>query len=394
MLRLPAHGGPAAARNAGLAAVETALVAFVDADCLPRPGWLQGLLPHLVDPDVALVAPRIVSVEPDGGAAGVVARYEASRSALDLGDRPARVRARSRVSFVPSAALLGRVDVLREVDGFDVTMAVGEDVDLVWRLDEAGHCVRYEPGATVAHRHRTTFRAWARRRFDYGTSAGPLAVRHPGALVPVEATVWSVTAWGLAVAGHPALGLGVAGATVADLARKLGSVEDAPALAVRLAGQGHLAAGKLLAQAVVRPWWPVSLALAAVVPSRRLRRALLLAAILPPVVEWATEHPSHGPLTYVSMRLTDDIAYSTGVWVGAARARTAEPLLPDLTSWPKPNRYSRLAGESGASSMSSRIRAGGRYCSVIRTPRWASASSIPLVSAAGAPMAPPSPTPR
>jgi hypothetical protein len=78
----------------------------------------------------------------------------------------------------------------------------------------------------------------------------------------------------------------------------------------------------------------------AVVPSRRLRRALLLAAVVPPVIEWATEHPSHGPVTYVGLRLADDVAYSAGVWVGAVRSRTTEPLLPDLTSWPRPSRYS------------------------------------------------------
>jgi mycofactocin system glycosyltransferase len=339
LIRRPAQGGPAAARNTGLAAVETVLVAFLDADCVPRPGWLDGLLPHLGDPEVAVVAPRIVPVDLGSGA-GVLARYEATRSALDLGPRPARVRARSRVSFVPSAALLARVDVLRDAGGFDAIMAVGEDVDLIWRLDESGHTVRYEPAATVAHRHRTTFRAWARRRFDYGTSAGPLATRHPGALVPVEASPWSLAVWGLGIAGHPVAGLGVAGATIVALARRLGAVEDAPALAARLAGQGHLAAGRLLAQSVVRPWWPVSLLLAAVVPSRRLRRALLLAAIVPPVIEWATEHPSHGPVTYVGLRLADDMAYSAGVWVGAVQARTAEPLVPDLTSWPRPSRYS------------------------------------------------------
>ena len=338
-------------------------MAFVDADCLPRPGWLQGLLPHLVDPDVALVAPRIVSVEPDGGAAGVVARYEASRSALDLGDRPARVRARSRVSFVPSAALLGRVDVLREVGGFDVTMAVGEDVDLVWRLDEAGHCVRYEPGATVAHRHRTTLRAWARRRFDYGTSAGPLAVRHPGALVPVEATVWSVTAWGLAVAGHPVLGLGVAGGTVADLARKLGSVEDAPALAVRLAGQGHLAAGKLLAQAVVRPWWPVSLVLAAVVPSRPAAPGP--AAGRDPAAHRGMGHRAPVPRT---VDLRDAASHRRHRLQqrrvgrrGAGPHRRAAAPGPHVVAEAEP--VLEVAGEPVASSMSSRIRDGGRCCS-------------------------------
>lgn len=42
---------------------------------------------------------------------------------------------------------------------------------------------------------------------------------------------------------------------------------------------------------------------------------------------------------------------------------------------------------------SSRIRDGGRYCSVTRPPTAESASSMALVIAAGAPIIPPSPTP-
>jgi len=338
VMRRTTQGGPGAARDSGLAEVTTPLVAFVDADCLPAPGWLDRLLPHLDDPDVAVVAPRIVQAEP-GGIAGPLARYERVRSALDMGTEAARVRARSRVSYVPSAALLARVDDLRAIGGFDAGLLVGEDVDLVWRLDEEGRTVRYEPAATVAHRNRTALRPWARRRFDYGTSAGPLAVRHPGALVPVEASPLSLAGWCAAALGHPFAGLGFAGATFAMLLRSFDGIDEAAGLAAQVSGRGNLAVGRMLANALVRPWWPITLLTALVVPSKRLRRALLVGVLVPPLVEWAREHPSHGPVSYVGLRLADDIAYSTGVWVGAVRARTAEPLLPDLTSWPNPGRY-------------------------------------------------------
>ena len=59
VLRRPVNG-EAAARNTGLAAADTPLVAFLDSDCVPGPGWLDALLPHFADPAVGAVAPRIV----------------------------------------------------------------------------------------------------------------------------------------------------------------------------------------------------------------------------------------------------------------------------------------------------------------------------------------------
>ena len=62
MLRREVGGSPAAARNIGLAAIHTELIAFLDSDCVPPPGWIEALGAHLADPQVSAVAPRIVTV--------------------------------------------------------------------------------------------------------------------------------------------------------------------------------------------------------------------------------------------------------------------------------------------------------------------------------------------
>ena len=351
VVRRERRGGPAGARNTGLALVDTSVVAFVDADCIPRSGWLGPLLAQFTDPEVAVVAPRIIAAEPLGRATHPrLARYERDSAALDLGPERGRVRARSRLAFVPSAALVGRVDALRSLNGFDESMPVGEDVDLVWRLDESGRTVRYEPASLVQHRHRTTPWRWARRRFDYGTSAGPLARRHPGALVPVEASGWSYAAWGLLAAGHPMAAAVTVGATAGVLERHLRGVDRPWLAAYRLTQRGHRGAGRLLARAVVRPWWPVAVALAVLVPWRRLRLVLAGAALAAPALDWWERRPDLDLPTFVALRLADDIAYSTGVWIGCVRARTIEPIAPELTAWPNPSRYSKWRDSRRASS--------------------------------------------
>jgi mycofactocin system glycosyltransferase len=309
-IRLDTNAGPSGARMAGLANVTTALVAFVDADVVVPDRWLDTLLPHFDDGRVGLVAPRVSSTPGDSA----LERYEAQRSPLDLGPEPARIRAGTRVSYVPAAAIVVRVDAIRDVGGFDVDVRFGEDVDLVWRLDEAGWTCRYEPAVEVRHPPRPTWRAWVRQRIDYGSSAAPLSRRHPGRLAPARMSGWSAGAWGLAAVGHPLAGVVVGAGSAAALVPKLGDVP--PMVSLRIAGLGNLQAGRLLADAMRRVWWPI--VLVAALRSRRAR-LIALASLLP------LRH---------AVQLADDMAYGVGVWKGVWQERTIAPLIPRFVSWP------------------------------------------------------------
>jgi mycofactocin system glycosyltransferase len=339
-VRLLVHdraGGPAAARNTGWREAETGLVLFVDTDCsAPRPAggaWLAALGAHLADPAVAAVAPRVVA-DPASAPARLAA-YDSVRSPLDLGPTEAPVRPRSRVPFVPAAALLVRRDALEVVGGFDEDLRVGEDVDLVWRLARAGWTVRYEPAATIAHEVRPGLGSWLGQRFLYGSSAAALEARHPGAAAPLAVSSWTALAWGAVAAGRPDVGVAVAGATTGLLAPRLRGLEHPWAEAARLAGRGHLAGGRAVAEALRRAWWPVLAG--AALGSRRARRLAAAVAVLPPSIELARgarEGAFVGPAAWLALRLLDDAAYGAGVWAGAVRSRSAGALIPDLTTWP------------------------------------------------------------
>lgn len=347
VVRLTTNGGPGAARQAGLNLVTTALVAFADADLSVGDGWVASLLPCFADESVALVAPRVRAAGPEpttGWIGRELARFEAVRGPLDLGPRRGRIRSGTRISYVPAAALVCRVSALRSVGGFDLALRLGEDVDLEWRLDEAGWSCRYEPATEVHHDVRPTLSAWLRQRAGYGFSATDLALRHPGSVAPIQMSGWSATAWGLGVLGLPVVGAAVAAGSTAVMARKLPSSDDRTELALRIAGLGHLHAGKSVADALVRSWWPASLCAALV--SRRVRRVLAVAAVLPALIDWWRVRARIDPVRYLSIRLLDDGSYGFGLWRGAIARRSGAALRPAIRV-PKRRSGSAASGAAG-----------------------------------------------
>jgi mycofactocin glycosyltransferase len=201
-----------------------------------------------------------------------------------MGPTPAAVAPGARVAYVPSAALIVRRAAL---GGFDETLRYGEDVDLVWRLHDRGWRVRYDPRVVVAHARPARRSAWTARRFDaaldgdllarrfrYGTSAAPLAQRHPGRLAPFVLAPVPAAILALLAARRPKLAMTV------------------------LAGQTALLANRLHRLGV-----PV-----------RLAPAITVRALVDTARGIASGHP----------------AYRAGVIAGAIRYRTVAPLTPQL----------------------------------------------------------------
>lgn len=293
------NGGPAAARNTALPLLDKEFVAFVDSDCRPTVEVLAKLRGHLDDPAVGAAAPRVT-----GG----------MRSPLDLGKHPAKVHPGGAVGYVPTACLMVRREALTP---FDEALRYGEDVDLVWRMVDAGWQVRYDPTVEVAHDEPERLLDRLRRRFAYGTSAAPLAHRHPARLTHLVLPPWPTAIVGLLLLRKPRLALATAVVASMQLDRSVHDLPKSAELVGRSTAATALGLGQGLALLGPVGW---------LVAGRSTRLTALLVA--PFLVEWASMRPGGDAVTHTGRGLLDQAAYGVGVVVGSAQHRTLRPLLP------------------------------------------------------------------
>ncbi len=342
----------------------------MDSDCEAGPEWITSLAAHFADPLVAAVAPRVRPITGPGSAC----RYLAARAPLDMGPQEGRVLPLTRLSYVPTAALLVRRSALAAAapgaglpgtapkgtgadptgadptgadpagtdpsgaGPFDAGLRYGEDVDLIWRLAEAGWRVRYDPAASVSHGEPGTWTRVLGRKFRYGCSAAPLARRHPGQVPPLILQAWPAVAVAALLARRPVAALAAYGAGTGQLIRLLHGWDVPP--------RGVL---RPMADSVLQTWlgagrWTIQYALpvAAAALARpggrtagtRLGRRLAVASLLagPPLAEWRRIRPALPAPSFSLAYLADEAAYGAGVYRGALTEKLLSPLLP-VVAW-------------------------------------------------------------
>jgi mycofactocin system glycosyltransferase len=328
IVRRAVNGGPAAARNAGLAHSDHALVAFVDSDVVvgPDPAWLRRLVAHFDDPRVGAVAPRVVALDaPRGPLAG----YETRHSSLDMGARGGLAAPGRPTSYVPSTTVVVRRAAVPGA-GFDTALRIGEDVDFVWRMAAAGWLVRYEPAATVRHAHRLAPGPFVARRRQYAMSIAPLSRRHPEALAAFRGHPATTAAAVLLAARRPGAALALLALRAAGLHREIGDRTTHPIrLAARLTALDAAGTAHGLSHALRRTWSPLLLVLAI-----RRPRTLLLLAAAEAIHLLDRDAPCHP--TDIVLAATDDLIAAAGTWEGCARHRTLRPLLPGVATRQRP----------------------------------------------------------
>lgn len=321
--------GPAAARNTGASKSRSHYIAFIDTDCVVSAEDVLAAAMHFSSPLVGLVAPRVAAIEDDS----LISQYESAASPLDMGDQPAQVQPMSRVSYVPSAALLVRTETFTELGGFDSAHRYGEDVDFVWRAIDHGWQCRYDPYVVCLHRNRKSWRELIQQRMSYGEAAATLYVAHPTRLAPLRADAATAGSVVTTVLGMPLSTFATTSLSTSSLWKELRRAQVPSRTILRIAFDRWMHTAYMITQAISRVWWPI--VMIAALFSRRARRLLLFTMLFPVVYEQRPGNtrktpPRTIPLAIV-MRVIDLGGYSIGVWKGMLRNRTIGPLLPRIS---------------------------------------------------------------
>lgn len=166
------HAGLSVARNTGKDAARGEIIAYTDDDCVPDEDWLQYLAQAFDDPMwVAAGGPNLPPT-PRNNTERCVAAAPGGPCHVLLNDEEAE--------HLPGCNLSIRKSALNAIGGFDsVFRAAGDDVDVCWRLREAGGKLRFVPGAMVWHHRRFTLGAYLKQQRGYGHAEALLMKKHP-----------------------------------------------------------------------------------------------------------------------------------------------------------------------------------------------------------------------
>ncbi|HEX5042462.1 MAG TPA: glycosyltransferase [Candidatus Polarisedimenticolaceae bacterium] len=165
VLRRMRGGNPGAARNRGARAARGEILVFLDADCVPEPGWLEAH--RRAHGQGALIVGGSLALPSRAGLTARCAHY-AGAYHVHAG------RHAGQVLNHPPANLSVRRDLFLVTGGFSEQAPVCDGhEELAWQaaLLRGGHTIRFEPRARVRHHYRPGLGNLLQRAYRWGYSA-------------------------------------------------------------------------------------------------------------------------------------------------------------------------------------------------------------------------------
>lgn len=159
------QSGPSVARNNGARAANGDLLIFLDDDLLPKRELIdEHVAFHVQDPNAVVLGRLLPADTGDKGGWNIWEEQvlEKHYRAMGSGHRPPAGRRLYSGNFSV------RKQAFLDAGGFDEQMKRGEDVELGFRLEEAGQKFHFNADAAAIHRGYRSFESWLRSSNLYG----------------------------------------------------------------------------------------------------------------------------------------------------------------------------------------------------------------------------------
>jgi GT2 family glycosyltransferase/exo-beta-1,3-glucanase (GH17 family) len=177
------HAGLSVARNLGAQLATGTILAYTDDDCIVHHDWLLHISHAFVETNVVAAGGPNIPPPPRNRVERVVAAAPGAPAHVLLNDIEAE--------HLPGCNLAIRKDALERIGGFRPGFrAAGDDVDVCWRLREAGGRLVFVPGAMVWHHRRFSVQAYLRQQSGYGHAEALLMKTHPSRFGPLGGARW------------------------------------------------------------------------------------------------------------------------------------------------------------------------------------------------------------
>jgi GT2 family glycosyltransferase len=175
--------GPGAARNLGMARAAGNIFVFIDTDCIPQPDWLEHLIKPFVSGTVGAAGGREIINERDP----LLMRCFHYLMTAPLTTGGMRGKEGKRLArFYPRTFNMAISRKAYEATGGFRKMSHAEDIELSFRIRQAGFALLYEGRAQVYHRRRSTVAQYTRQLFNMGRARVIHARLHRGSLEPLH----------------------------------------------------------------------------------------------------------------------------------------------------------------------------------------------------------------
>ena len=190
LIRQP-NKGLSVARNVGMQAATGEIVAYTDSDCVVDPDWLTLMVRAMTSGGVDGCGGPNYAPHEEGHIEACVAASPGAPCHVLVADDRAEHLAGCNMAFTKSA--------LVALGGFDPQFtSAGDDVDICWRMLQAGFRLGFCPAAFVWHFRRNTVKAYYGQQRGYGRAEAMLYVKYPERFNSLGQIKWNGTIPGLA----------------------------------------------------------------------------------------------------------------------------------------------------------------------------------------------------